>query len=763
MMRSRVLSPSRFSAALFLVFTLWPCPGFPLFAQNEVDEADEAQVFSGDEGPETNSRSTPTHLATAYWKVTATMDLAAAPAGTHVQMLMPLSDERQSVLARQTTADGVNYREEADGLNLWGHWTVTGAEGTQRQIVYEYTVQIADTAKDVAPARFPFSVEYPVRQSYLKPSRFIQSDSPVVQEKAQQMVRGVARADHVLWALYSSVAALPSPTEATEKNDALGVITHARGNRMGKTRALVALLRAVGIPARIVGGMRLGDTARKRTTISWVEAWVGDTWVPMDPAGGYFAWLPNTYLALYRGDLPLLIHTRTVPVTYTFFIRQVPRSATFSVPPERRAGGAKRQGLRFESEHLHTIATYVDHPQASIVLLNDGAIPQETIEQIVTEAQDTQVNVAVLSADFETSHSREQYLQSLVSNNLTLIREADLLLVHTVDTAGFYALMTQGEFGLRLDELQMVIAGGGVLPMNTVFASVVARLLTPREIVLVGQPMTLLALWESGRASVREKIPLRQILIRTGVATTVVSADTFTHQHWWRRAVVSLWTLAVRSHVSLPALNLILVLPLVAFFLVILRNVIGLETFGTFAPMLLSLAFLTTGLVWGFVVFFILVGLGAGLRLVLQRLRLHLVSRVAILISVMAISMVGLTVLGATLGISPLLHVSIFPMVIMANIIENFTNTQLERGTGEALRLTLNTLLVATSSYIGIEYTGLKPLVLTFPELLVGVIVVEVMLGRWRGLRLVEYLRFYRVLSAPHSEPAPVTRKVSPG
>jgi len=157
---------------------------------------------------------------------------------------------------------------------------------------------------------------------------------------------------------------------------------------------------------------------------------------------------------------------------------------------------------------------------------------------------------------------------------------------------------------------------------------------------------------------------------------------------------------------------------------------------------LLALAFLTTGLGWGLLIFLVVVGLGTGLRLALQRLRLHLVSRVAILIAVVAVSMAGLTVLGAQLGIGALLHVSIFPMVITANVIESFTNTQLERGTGEALRLTLSTLLVATCSYIGIENTGLKPLVLTFPELLIGVIGVELLLGRWRGLRLVEYLRF---------------------
>jgi hypothetical protein len=206
---------------------------------------------------------------------------------------------------------------------------------------------------------------------------------------------------------------------------------------------------------------------------------------------------------------------------------------------------------------------------------------------------------------------------------------------------------------------------------------------------------------------------------------------------------VDVWTLAVQAHVPLPALNLILVLPLIAFFLVIIRNVIGLETFGTFSPMLLALAFLTTGLVWGLVVFVIIVGLGIGLRLVLQRLRLHLVSRVAILIAVVAVGMVGVTLLGARLGIGALLHGSIFPMVIMANMIENFSNTQLERGTGEALRLLLSTLLVAVCSYVSIENTGLKTLVLAFPEILLAVIGIEVLLGRWRGLRLIEYVRFY--------------------
>jgi hypothetical protein len=709
---------------------------------------DEEPIFSSDEALTAASTPgdtlSPTYPATAYWKVAATMTLAAAVPGTHVQMLLPLSDGRQSVLSRRTGADGVNYREEADGLNLWGHWQVTGASEAKRQISYEYTVQIADASTEVPSVPFSPKRIAPEFRSYLLPSALIQSDVSTVRARAQRLVWGSKQVGQAVWALYQHTAAFLAQDTDNEKSDALSVITTGRGSRFGKTRALVALLRAAGIPARVVGGIRLGDTARKRTTISWAEALIGETWVPMDPAGGYFAWLPNTYLALYRNDLPLLIHTRRVPVEYTFFIRQLTRTAALATdhPEGRKPGKRRRHALHYESEHVHTVAAYVDRPLASVVLLNDEAITQGVADQILAAAREAQINIALLSADFESSYFREHYLQSLVSNNLTLLREADLLLINTADTAGLYALLKQGELGVKLDGLQVVIAGGFARPVGRVLGAVLLRVLEPTEVVLIQQQSDLTRLWEIARAHLHDGLPLVESAAHDDAQAAVLNAETLSGLGWWRRGLVKLWALAVQTQVPLPSLNLILVLPLIAFFLLIIRNVIGLETFGTFSPMLLSLAFLTTGLGWGLVVFLIIVGLGSGLRLALQRLRLHLVSRIAILIAVVAVSMAGLTVLGATLGIGALLHASIFPMVIMANQIESFTNTQLERGTGEALRLTLSTLLVATCSYVGIENTGLKPLVLTFPEILIGVIGIELLLGRWRGLRLVEYVRF---------------------
>lgn len=727
---------------------------------------EEEPVFSAEDALSAptvaHPAESPTHPATAYWKITVRMAISAPTAGNHVQMLLPLSDGRQSVLSRRASVEGVTYREESDGLNLWGHWLVNAeANDAPSHLAYEYTVQIADARSELPQVPFPTKPPF-AKSRYLQPSPSIQSDTPQIRTQAKRLTKGKTTLPQVVHALYSHIAALPAAPSGEGGDDALAVLTTGRGGRAGKTRALVALLRASGVPARVVGGIRLGDSAKKRTTISWAEALLGETWVPMDPAGGYFAWLPNTYLALYRNDLPLLVHTRQVPVEYSFTIRQVTRSeALVAGQPVARESSARQGGVRHENERVHTVATYVEHPVANVVLVNDNTILPEVAERILAEARDHRINVALLSADFESSSYREQYLPSLLSDNLTLIREADLLVMNSQGAAGLYALLKQGETGIQLTNLHVVVAGEFFWSVGEVLGAVIARLLNPKEVVLIRHQTDLTRLWDLAQVQVHARVAVAENIRQQETSLVVVTEETVEQLSWWRQQVVALWAVAVRSQISLPALNFILVLPLIAFFLVIIRNVIGLETFGTFSPMLLSLAFLTTGLGWGLTVFAVIVGLGTGLRFILQGLRLHLVSRVAILIAVVAVSMVGMTVLGAVLGVGALSHASIFPMVIMANTIENFTNTQMERGTGEALRLTCNTLLVATCSYLGIEETGLKPLVLTFPEVLLGVIAIELLLGRWRGLRLLEYVRFYRLARAQGQVATEAVRKVS--
>ena len=724
----------------------------PIFSQEEDEAVEEDDLSLPPAKPQ--DRQAPNHPATAYWNVSAQLTLTSVTPGTHIKMLLPLSDGRQSVVARRTQVEGVRYWEEADTANLWGHWRVMETAPVPDQIRYAYTVQMTDASTPVPQHPFPFQNIDPEAIPYLAASEMIQSDMPQVQQRAWRIVKGETRLDQAAFALYQAIGGFVSPGGKTVHNDALSVLIAEQGGRSGKTRALVALLRAVRIPARVVGGIRLGDARHTQTTLYWAEAFLGDVWVPMDPSSGYFGWLPNTYLALYRNDLPLLVHTQHVSVSYAFVIRPMTRSAAFSTDPQAELGrNSTQNGTAAPAEQARQLhAAYVDRPQASVLLISEGSLVQETqntVGQILAQAQAQRINVGLFSIAGGSRPQRETQIRTVLEKNTVLLQQANIVVLNTRDAAGLYALLRHQGFAdnwHKWDGVQFVLASGVARPVSSVFAAVLFHILGPSSIVLLPYQPDSAQLWQLVSHSLHNDQSLTESASTLAIPSRVVDPATLAEGNWWRRGVIAVWVQAIESQVSVAALNAILVLPLIAFFLVIMRNVIGLETFGFFAPLLLALAFLTTGLGWGLLIFGIVIGIGGGLRLVLQRLRLHLVARVAILIAVVAVSMAGLTVIGAQFGIGALLHVGIFPMVILANMIENFTNTQMERGTREALRLTLNTLLVALVSYLFIENTDLRPLVLAFPELLAVVVGLELLIGCWRGMRLVEYIRFARVL-----------------
>ena len=80
-----------------------------------------------------------------------------------------------------------------------------------------------------------------------------------------------------------------------------------------------------------------------------------------------------------------------------------------------------------------------------------------------------------------------------------------------------------------------------------------------------------------------------------------------------RSAVVefSLFALPVQAQ---NVYRILLTIPLGALVVVVLRNIIGLRTFGTFMPILVALAFRETELLWGIILFTIVVCVGLMIR-----------------------------------------------------------------------------------------------------------------------------------------------------
>jgi hypothetical protein len=658
-------------------------------------------------------------------------------------MLVPVSDGRQAILGRTVRPSAFRFREEAVPPNLWVSWEAGGVKPQKGSLSYSYTARTTDVWMDVPRLPLAANPPPPDGAASLAPTDAIQSADPAVVRRAAGLTRDATRIDEMTWSLYQYAASFLRAENAEQADDARSVLDAEQGSPSGRARLLAALLRSVGIPARLVGGLRLEDAARKRATLSWVEAWLGGKWVPFDPSNGHYAMLPANYLALYYGDLPLIEHTAKIDFHYDMLMHQVTRQALLTQEAEPPTTTINRvREINLETERVRTYAFYAEKPVASVVLITDAPIATAVIERIVADARERSISVVFLSASFESRYFRENYLQRLIANNFAAVAESHLLLVSTRDEAGLYALLQLGEQRIVLRDARLVIAGGFPRAVGRVLGSVLFRLVRPGELVLVNPQAPLLSLWNMARANLIDGVPMVEAAALWDLRPQVIGADDVRGLAGWRRGLVRAWSAAVLAQVPLQAINLILVLPVIACIVVIFRSVIGIETFGTFAPVIVSLAFLMTGLVWGVAIFCVIVGFGVVMRSALQWLRIQLVARLAVLIALVSVMMAGLTVAGAYLGVGALLNISIFPMVIMSNVIENFTTTQVELGTREAIRLTGNTLLVCAACYLTIEWGGLQSIVLSFPEVLIAVVALEIAIGKWRGLRLLEYLRF---------------------
>ncbi len=188
--------------------------------------------------------------------------------------------------------------------------------------------------------------------------------------------------------------------------------------------------------------------------------------------------------------------------------------------------------------------------------------------------------------------------------------------------------------------------------------------------------------------------------------------------------------------------RILLLVPIGALMICLLRNIVGFPTFGIFMPVLMALAFRNTGLLYGLGIFSGVILLGYGVRRSIDRLRLLLVPRLSVILTLVIVSFTILAVIGNKFGLREVMAVGLLPFVILTMTIERFFILTEEAGIDEALRTAAGSAAVAAITYVILH---LEPLQLTFfvyPELLLAVAALQVFVGRYTGYRLSEFIRF---------------------
>lgn len=192
---------------------------------------------------------------------------------------------------------------------------------------------------------------------------------------------------------------------------------------------------------------------------------------------------------------------------------------------------------------------------------------------------------------------------------------------------------------------------------------------------------------------------------------------------------------------------LILMLPIIATFIAFLRQVVGIKAFGIYTPLIVTFAFLATnGLKYGIAIFATVILVGMVMRFVLKPFRLLYLPRVAIMLTVVAIFILLMLVSGGGLRRTGLAAVSIFPILIMITIVEKFVAAQIEKGDRAAVVLAVETLLISILGFFIASAQPLIGLIARYPWVILLTIPINILLGKWTGLRISEYFRFKEIL-----------------
>jgi len=190
------------------------------------------------------------------------------------------------------------------------------------------------------------------------------------------------------------------------------------------------------------------------------------------------------------------------------------------------------------------------------------------------------------------------------------------------------------------------------------------------------------------------------------------------------------------------ALRVLLLIPLGAVVIALFRNVIGVRTYGTFMPILISLALREYSLVRSLALIAGVIVFALALRRALESLRLLMVPRLSIMLCTVVLLVASFALIGDETQSAALFAGVLFPMVILTMLTERIFITSAEEGAREALvRAGVSTCVAATIHPI-FQSARAEYLMFTFPELTLCAMGVLVWIGGYTGYRVSDLLRF---------------------
>jgi hypothetical protein len=390
-----------------------------------------------------------------------------------------------------------------------------------------------------------------------------------------------------------------------------------------------------------------------------------------------------------------------------------------------------------ETEATHTVTVY----DRKITLIADAAVPKEKLRVHQDIADDQGVFLRVLRPrETGLPIGEESSLQALISEQIDALAGAESIVIWTDGVTGLRSLLG----ALEGDETRrQLLQNQTVVLLTEQGLATIAR--TARGPFSVLRPMRIIVTRTEALNQLASSADVSAFLTALDAADidfTVVDESTLSVRPW--NVISSLVNYMLVNGVPSRTVVFLLMLPVIATILAFLKQVVGVTTFGLYTPSIIALSFLALGWVGVPFLIFILVT-GYATRSLMRRWRLLYIPKVAIILTAVSLTLLVLLGIGAFFDLTLTSGDTIFILLIMSTLSETLLNVRAEQGLYSAVLGVVETILAALLCVFIVQWSVLQSLVLAYPELILLTVPINAFLGRWTGLRLVEYFRFREV------------------
>ncbi|OGJ62497.1 hypothetical protein A3J34_05050 [Candidatus Peribacteria bacterium RIFCSPLOWO2_02_FULL_51_10] len=402
------------------------------------------------------------------------------------------------------------------------------------------------------------------------------------------------------------------------------------------------------------------------------------------------------------------------------------------------------KGKDRESVTTHQVIAY----RRKILLVADSSIDDSAINLLRDAAMENGIFVDLVKGiPTSASLSEEDSIVSQLTGRLNLFTGADSIVVWGSGIEGLQALMRaiDGNTAYRSTvryQTVVVITGHGLTTVSRIARSAFS-FLNPAQIIVTRKEAL------NSLTEIPVITDFRSSLEQRGIPQITLTAATVRYQPW---DLFSIFINFMLSHgVAGQTVILLLMLPVIATIFTFLKQVIGITTFGLYTPSIVALSFLALGWQTGLIFLLFILVSGYVTRALMRPWRLLYYPKVAIILTAVCLTLLLLTGLGTWAGVSFALG-TVFILLILSTLAENFINLKTEEGLWSAFLAIAETVLGALLCVFIVSLPSFQTLILAYPELIILTIFINIFLGRWTGLRLVEYFRFYEVIKHLHEE-----------